>query len=355
MHSCFLTYGSWQRNAGMIRPKHLGTALIECGHQVSYIVDDLPFNRAELDLDPRAHVVYVPHSRSIWQIPARRRAIRQLQPDFIHVLNSHPKTFLALAGIRGQKIVGEWDEPPTLKDLGRARNAMEWFVDRWLRRRASVRIACTSFVQEHFRDRYGLQTTYVPHAPYLPVQDDGESPFDRPTAVYMGNLYQPWDHDVVFHAAVLLKKRGLTPPILIMGDGPEMGRWKSFIAEQQLDNVSLPGFISDRALWLRLRHAHVLLFPIRDTVINRSRCPSKVFAYAQARRPIITSPVGELPYMLGPDPVYIESTAEAFADAMEKAMTHPPLPDVSYKLDRHSWAERCQRLVKALSESGGGS
>lgn len=350
MHYCFLTFGSWQGNAGLIRPRHLGSELIERGCRVSYLVDDMPINR-EVKFPDRAHVQWVPNPRTIGQVRARRRAIRDLSPDYVHVLNAHPKSYAALAGMRRVKVVADWDEPPTLKDLGFARGRMEAFLDRWLRRRADVRITCTSFLHEYFREYYGLETHYIPHAPYLASHDEGVSPFRTPTAVFMGNLYALWDQDILFEAALLLKQRGLSPPIMVMGDGPEMPKWRQFVADNDLGNVTLAGFVRGEDLWLRLRHAHVLLFPIRDTVVNRSRCPSKVFAYAQARRPIITSRVGELPYMLGDDkPVWIESTPQAFARTLGDVMAQPRPPDVDYQLEKHSWSDRADRLIEALGK-----
>jgi glycosyltransferase involved in cell wall biosynthesis len=148
----------------------------------------------------------------------------------------------------------------------------------------------------------------------------------------------------------MLKKRGLTPPILIMGAGDDLDHWKRFVEQHGLTNVTLAGYVSGEDLWLRLRHAHALLFPIRNTLLNRSRCPSKTFAYAQAKRPIITSRVGELPFMLGEKPIWIESTPCAFADEMQRVM-ELDLPDVDYKIEHHTWGERADRLLKMLGIS----
>jgi glycosyltransferase involved in cell wall biosynthesis len=276
--------------------------------------------------------------------------LRQLAPDYVDLINPHPKSYAALVGT-SQKIVGEWDEPPTMKQLGVVKDSMFAFLDRWLRRRAVVRIACTLFIQEWFRQKYDLPTAHIPHAPYLANFPDGESPFAEPTAVYMGNLFPLWDHDIVLEAARILKRRGETPKILLMGGGPDLDRWKTFVEDERLDNVTLAGFVSGEDLWRRLRHAHVLLFPIRPTVTNRSRCPSKVFAYAQSRRPIITSRTGELPFMLGEgpeSPIYIESTADEFADAIGKVMSEPRRPDVDYHVERHSWDARADRLIEVV-------
>ena len=352
MHYCFILYGSWEGNAGFIRPRHLGAQLLERGVRVTYIVDDVPYNRTSLNLHPKAELAFVPNSRGIKQIPARRRVIRDVAPDYIHLLNPHAKSFAALAGMPRMKIVADFDEPPVLHDFGFIRNRVEAAMDRWLRRRADVKIACTMYLHERFRQRYGIDTVYIPHAPYFVEQPrDVASPFTRPTAVYMGNLYPAWDHDILFDAARLMAQRGQKPPIAILGDGPEMQKYKSFVSEHGLDNVQLAGFVSGADLWRHLRHAHVLLFPIRDTILNRSRCPSKIFAYAQAERPLITNRVGELPQLLGESPLYVEESPQAFADAIERVMGEPPQPDVKYHLEHHTWADRAERLLAALQHA----
>jgi glycosyltransferase involved in cell wall biosynthesis len=347
MHYCFMLYGSWEGNAGFIRPRHLGAQLVERGVRVTYVVDDVPYNRASLDLHPRASVAYVPNSRGLRQIPARRRVVREVAPDYMHLLNPHAKSFAALAGVNDVKVVVDWDEPPFTKDYGFARNLLEKVIDRWLRSRADLNIACTTWVKQYFQEHYGMDLPYIPHAPYLSQYADGTSPFVESTVVYMGNYYPIFDHDIIFDAAVLLKRAGMTPPILMMGSGPDIERWRAFVAKHELKNVTIAGYVSGEDLWRRLRHAHVLLFPIRPTLVNQSRCPSKVFAYAQARRPIITSRVGELPYMLGESPLYVEPTPQAFADAIRAAMGGP-LPDVPYHLEHHTWGARADRLLEAL-------
>ena len=92
----------------------------------------------------------------------------------------------------------------------------------------------------------------------------------------------------------------------------------------------------------------MLLFPIRSTRDNWLRCPSKTFAYAQARRPIITNRVGEVAHMLGEKATYIECTPEAFADAIERAMDTPNLPDVDYGIERQNYDERAGMLLEYL-------
>src|SRR3954468_16055337 len=102
----------------------------------------------------------------------------------------------------------------------------------------------------------------------------------------------------------------------------------------------------DMRRWLRFEL--VLQFPIRDTLANLTRCPSKTFAYAQARRPTVTNRVGEVAQVLGDNATYIECTPAAFARAIEQTMAGP-LADVDYQVERQNWDDRAATLIRALS------
>lgn len=346
VHLCFVTYGPWEGNAGLNRPRHLGRALLDRGVRVTYLVDDLPANR-DLGLDPRAGVALVGTPRGPRQVLSRRQALRRVRPDVVHLLNPHAKSLALVAGNRRLRVLAEWDEPPIMRPFGQARHALEAYLDGWLRRRADHQVAITLWLQERFRDRYGLDLPYIPHGTYLGSFPRSESPYDEPTAVYLGTFVPQWDHDVVLEAAALLASRQLRPRIDFIGVGEDLARWQSFAAERGLDNLRFVGWQSGEELQRRLRHAHVQLFPIRDTELNRARCPSKTFAYAQARRPVLTCRVGEVPEVLGDPATYVPATPVAFADALEAAMSDEA-PDVDYRIERHSYADRAERLLAVL-------
>ena len=202
----------------------------------------------------------------------------------------------------------------------RRRKAMEKFLDRWMRNHAYRRIVASKYLQREFEKQFHQDAAYIPYAGYLQPFEDGQSPFAEPTAVYMGNFYSAYDHDLLFEAAKILKLRGKMPKIALLGGGPDLEKWRSFVNEQGLTNISLPGFVSGEMLWRNLRHAQALLFPIRENLLNLCRCPSKTFAYAQARRPVIANRVGEVAEVLGERGTYVDCTAQGFADAIE-----PPL------------------------------
>jgi glycosyltransferase involved in cell wall biosynthesis len=206
-------------------------------------------------------------------------------------------------------------------------------------------------MRDEFRARYGVEAVYVPYATYLNDPPDTTSPFSTRTALYMGYLYPNFDHDILFEAARMLRDAGKPHPMTFIGGGPDVDRWRAYVSEHGLDHVTVRGYVSDEDRWRHLRHAHVLLFPIRPNVINLARCPAKTFAYAQARRPVISCRVGEVPAVLGDLATYTDPTPQAFAEAIDKHMTRD-LDDVDYGIERHNWAARADTLLKALGWHG---
>jgi glycosyltransferase involved in cell wall biosynthesis len=350
MHYCFLTSGSWEANASFVRLREFGNQLLARGHQVSIIADDFPYNHEKLPgvFNNQASIQITRPSRGLGQILARRKLVRQINPDYVHVLNPFIKAYMALR-FSGAKIIGDWDEWPAHRNFKLPRLMLEKFLDRWLRRQSHRVVVASKYLQRQFEERYNLDAAYIPYATYLTPQPDGESPFTEPTAVYVGNFYPAYDHDLLFEAARMLRDKGFKPRITFLGTGPDLEKWRQFAAEQGLDNLTIPGFLSGDLLWRHLRHAHILLFPIRETLLNVCRCPSKTFAYAQARRPIVTNRVGEVPEVLEQKGTYIDCTAHGFANLLQDVMQQPRPEDVDYNIESKNWSARTDDLLAAIN------
>jgi glycosyltransferase involved in cell wall biosynthesis len=349
MHYCFLLTFDF-KSAASFRMQQLGAALIARGLRVSYILNDSGKGDSGVGLPAGASLELIPPGSQIKMVLARRRAIRRLKPDLVEVLNPHPQTLLALMGMRNLRVVGLWDEPLMMHKLGLKRHLLDHAWNRWLLARAWLKVTASRYLQELLRDRYHAPSTYLPHVTYVKPLTDGISPFSEPTVVYVGNLYSVWDHDLVFAAALELARRGRSPAISIVGRGPELEKWRAFAKQHNLDRVNLVGFLSEEDMWRHLRHAQALLFPMRPTVLNRSRCSSKLLAYAQSKRPIIANRVGEAPQILSDLPIWVEPTPEGFADAIDRITTQPRQPDVNYDLERLSPSTRASELLEAIRQ-----
>ena len=349
MNYTFLTGGSWKGNGTLQRIEDLGAALIRQGVRVSYVLDDVPDNRDHVRIDPAARRAYVAPCTGWAQFRARAEAVQSTEPDFVHVMTPSPKAWLTMRRLPRVPVVGDWDEWPAIrKSYSWPRLRLVRHVDRWLRRRSVLRVVASQYMQRRFRDDFGQDALYLPHGMFdRRFPPDGPSPFARPTAVYLGSLYPAYDHDVLFDAMRELKARGEAPDLLMITDGPDEARWRQFARDHGLDNVHMPGRMDGDLLARHLRHAHVLLFPLRTSDINMCRCPGKVFFYAVARRPVIATRVGEVAAVLGDRATYVEPTADAFADAISAAMAAPRQPDVTYEVG--TWDDRARVLLEALA------
>ena len=350
MRYVFFATGDWQGNASMMRLRELGREMIARGVDVTYAVDDFEYNKTNLGVDPKANVVFTPRAQKASALWRRRRTLRDLKPDFVHALNPAPKSCAGLWGSR-LRLVADWDEWPVQRPYPLAQKTLARYLDRWFRNRAVLNVVCSTFMRDQFRARYGIEAAYIPYATYLKDQPETTSPFTIRTAVYMGYLGTDFDHGVLFEAARLLKAAGKPHPITFIGAGPELERWKAYVRGHALDQVTMKGYVSDEERWRHLRHAHVLLFPIRPSPVNLARCPAKTYAYAEARRPVITCRVGEVPNVLGERATYVDPTPQAFADAIDAGMNRDQ-PDVNYDVQKHNWSARAEALLEALKRIG---
>ena len=56
MRYCFFTTGDWEANASLVRVRELGNEMVARGIDVSYVVDDFPYNREKLGVNAKASV-----------------------------------------------------------------------------------------------------------------------------------------------------------------------------------------------------------------------------------------------------------------------------------------------------------
>src|SRR6266404_2876721 len=104
LHCCFLTLGSWESNASLVRPRELGAEMLRRGARVTYLVDDIPWDRQNLKLAAGAAIEWI-WPRGFKQFGARRAVLRRIRPDLVHVLNPSPKSYLTLRFLRAQNLV----------------------------------------------------------------------------------------------------------------------------------------------------------------------------------------------------------------------------------------------------------
>jgi glycosyltransferase involved in cell wall biosynthesis len=272
---------------------------------------------------------------------------------FVHLLNPKEKA-MALLGTysrdsgRGVRFVLDWEDWSTFWETrSLVRRYKEW-REGWLVKRAALVVTASKWLGGYIQDRYGRDSLYLPYACLPKAFPDVVSDAEQGVIVGMGNLYSSWDHDLLVEAVGELKSRGMEPKVRWIGDGDDMGRTRSRVAQLGLSQFELPGYLGWEQMLRELRGAHSIVFPIRNKPLNLARCPFKCFQFAQARRPVITSNIGEVRAILGDLATYVEPTVAGYADGIAASLSGERSQDVAYNLTSHRWELRALELSKAL-------
>lgn len=295
LHFIILTSGDI-RSAAYFRYCNLSSSLIEFGHKVTVTVADTESNRESVDylFNPMTEIFWY-DSRKLKGALQVRNLLRHKSFDYVVQLNANMRSFINLALIK-RVLIAEFDEPAVLRKEGLFKDFINRCLFNWLKRTANYRIVCAKELL-----KYVENASYVHHGNY--VFDFEEKAInqnqykDNEYFAYLGNFYPLWDHEKLLTGLHEAQKRGFSPTFIFIGSGPDLEFWKSYCEMHGLKNVKFTGFLEQHQWLPILRGAKALLFPMSDTDLNRCRCPSKIFAYLSAKRPIIAHKVGEISHL----------------------------------------------------------
>lgn len=347
MRVCFWTRGKWESTQA-VRARELGRVLTAEGIDVSFILDDIAENR-DCGSGVRVYRVRVGNLATL-----RRdvlKAIREEEPAFVHILNPSPKHWACLVGVRGIRLIADWEDcHPVAR--GFPMDMIGVFMEHWALRRAA-RVCCVSVaLQERLKRKGRKDTALIPYGPLPRSFPYGSSPFACPTVVWMGSFSRKEELRFLVEVAAFLEQRGWQGALELIGDGIYWKTIRSECAKRGLTRLTLTGYLDWDEMLRRLKHAHALLLPLADSADNRMRCPFKAFQYAQAKRPIIATRVGEVPRILGEKAFYAEFDVPDFARRIEAVTTSAGAMQVEYDLQAYQWEHHGRRLAELLVGAG---
>ena len=276
------TYGDW----------HHGVRL--------HYVDDLPILLTGWRCDPQLLL------RTLVRVWRRCHAVWRLKPDLVHVFKPLPETLLAGVALRclGVRVVLDDDDADAdmMVANGHAQDGWRYAMARVFSRIGhrlchAVTVASRAFEREY--RRRGCRATYVPNGVFLDDFAARTDPPVRPTrdvvALYLGALERCFDVDVALDAFAHARERCPALRLLVVGDGPLRGALEARADALGCRHaVEFVGRVPKDEVIDWLNRAHVVLFPMRDTWLNRCRCPLKLREFAATGRPLIAPAFGEV-------------------------------------------------------------
>jgi glycosyltransferase involved in cell wall biosynthesis len=162
--------------------------------------------------------------------------------------------------------------------------------------------------------------------------------FSTPEFVYIGRLVMEKGVEVLVKASSLLKNRGRTFQVQIVGDGPERPTLEALAKKLNVsEEVRFVGFKKEQELAAILETPCVLIMPS----ICQDVAPFAPLEHMIRARPIIASDIGGLSEEVGEAGLkFPPGDTEALADQMERILLDPELAECLGRKGRERVLER---------------
>ncbi|MGF1483307.1 MAG: glycosyltransferase family 4 protein [Opitutales bacterium] len=365
MKICFVTTMTIERHASMKRSFGMGPLLASMGHDVSMLLMDTQANRERITDCPGVKPIYFPELDRAEERKFKEQAISI--GDFDVTLGNSMASRNFVRPPKGSKTVAlmEHCELESLF-LGRSRpkRILKYFQELRSLRVFDGTIASSVYLFNLFRHKlfrmdckrpllwlpYAYSTEYLT-ADAQEVTKIREQYGNKKLLVSLATLIPEYGSLFWPEALAELKKLRDDWHAVFLGKG-DIDACKALVNQLGLtEHVDYPGFVPEGIVPAYLHASSALLSYLADTGQDWARCPSKVYLYMAAQRPIITAPIGENRAAIGPHGFYYQiDSPKSAAEQMARALDHPDEP-VGYPLENHNWQKRCDDFLEWLKYS----
>lgn len=366
MHIAFITFGNYLRHPTLKRATGMAEPLMAAGHKVSILIEDSPENREKVQFEcPAAEAIF--HQRG--KTARAERAVKQatlnrIQPDIIWICGVGLRNWVKKPN-PSCLVFGDHSELVSSFVPKGPRWLYEYLCEWWHLWSFDGHICASRYLEAFYNKRLKQVGRQAPvhYSPYAfdPDLYDSERKIiaalrDRctrkKTIVYMGSMWENygcWDMLNAFRA--LMRKRD-DFQVFMVGKGPELEEARAWVMASGLsERLHLEGYAPEEHLSSYFELADAFVCPLRNTVQDWARCPSKLYMYLPFQKPIITSPIGEAKELFGDRGLYYEPGNR---DALSRQLEHVldgkvkemDLPDP----DAHNYESRTEVFLKWISE-----
>ncbi|MGF1448353.1 MAG: glycosyltransferase [Opitutales bacterium] len=365
MRICFVTTMSIDRHASMKRSFGMGPVLAAMGHEVSMLLQDTPANRERIAACPGVTPIYFPVSNITQERRFKQQALAVGRFDVTMGNSMSTRNFVKSPKEHGTVSLMEHCE---LESLFLGRSKPKRMLKR-LQERASLQafdgtIASSVYLFNVFRHqlfRLGLKRplVWLPYAyPEDYLQADAaqvalvrERYGNKKLLVSLATLVPEYGSLFWLDALEQLKQQRNDWHAVFLGKG-DIEQAQAYAQSKGLaDHVDYPGFVPESVVPAHLHASAVMLSYLTDTGQDWARCPSKIYLYMTAQKPIVTAPIGENRAALGTHGFFYQlDSAASAAEQMSRALDASGQP-IGYPLEEHSWERRCLDFLDWLKHS----
>jgi glycosyltransferase involved in cell wall biosynthesis len=325
----------------------------------------VPAHEENRELVPAVHpaaLILVGVGR-IWEPLSKWLWLMKHRPSIMYCVGGWYRNILPALLARpftNAKVVADLDEVMSLWPS--AKRFIYWLLERAFVRTLDAYVAVSRAMVE-WAVRLGAVRSSVL---YVPFAADTESIADAAGSAsasntggdvirigYLGSLTLHYDFWYLLDALESLLRIAPDVQLHLVGDGPGRYEFERRARDRDLlEHVELWGYRPMTEAAAILARCHVLLFPLRDTAINRLRCPQKAYIYLAIGTPIATCAVGEVKTAVdGYSGFFDMDDRSTLVAAVREALLEPRTRRAERQMAArryHSWrvrAAQCQELL----------
>lgn len=361
MKIAFIGRGHLRNNASTLRALGLGKELKKLGHEVFLFLPDFPSNR-ELRESTSSYLNVQLCSSGVLEFPSKINMMLKYSFDIIHSLNIGSKSYFIAYVYRLLKgsglLIADMDEWNSKLFSHPVRKKFIELLENLALKKSDCIICASKSLAQKFLEHSKRNIHYLPYAVDSVLFNRQSTGFEKlrirfygkKLIVYVGSFQPHFDLDIAVSAArkvVIAEKNSL---FIFIGNGPLREQIQKIAETVSAEHFYFPGYLPDESVAQYLRAADVLILPLRDNDINRSRCPNKLFLYLAAGRPIVTNKVGEVDGIMGDEAHYFNpSDSSDFSEKIIEALKMPKQIS-NERIQRNSWKERTNQYLEIIAE-----
>jgi glycosyltransferase involved in cell wall biosynthesis len=364
MKITFVTFGNISQHSTLKRATGMAPVLSKLGLDVSILLEDSPDNRERAALEcPGVQILYHQRHKSALKERAQKVThLRELRPDVVWICG---------VGIRNW-ILPQKEFPVVLGDHAellsgivlRSRVRRGWdYANEWAHLPSFSGQICASryleklYTERNKRLRLDRPVHYSPYAynsdllesEPLILQALKKQYGDKKNVLYMGSFWENYGFWDMLHVFEQLTQERADVRFLMMGKGPEKEAGIAWLEKKGLaDKIQILGYIPEQELSSYFHLADAFVCPLRDTIQDWARCPSKLFMYLPFNKPIVTCPIGEALEIFGEDGFYYSPGSRTELRSILHRVLDLKGWSSSVNARDHSWQKRCTDFLDWL-------
>jgi glycosyltransferase involved in cell wall biosynthesis len=349
----------------------MAVPLADLGVEVSIVLLDTINNRARVKLEcPEANILWFSQSNMLLEVMQKNRLIKKLNPDLVYVSTFGFRNFiLDILSKRRIYVVEHSELGSSFKDstlLKRSSVLMLEYVSVLL---FSGHIVASMYLKKHYENHSiapFIGKRKILYSPYaystqlnkvdvelsnlLKKQIKG-----RKVITYMGTLVRNYGIFEIIKAVEQLTKKYNNFLLVVIGGGVDKDFMLSEIRSKNLDNyVHVAGYVDEKYLATYFWVTDVFIAPLKNTIQDWARCPSKIFMYLPFNKPIVTCDIGESRVLFSEqDFFYQPEDAKSMANALSNAMAIEKDWEAHIDVNLHTWDYRAGDFLNWVSVNWG--